>query len=413
MKLDEYFEILEQLPLEKSELCMFGKLCRSFLERDAVFTRYLASEFECAIQKPSLQEKIITIYRDDLENQKQRIIQEITCRLPYKNTLDFYAPQLLRIVQKLKIHTYSDLVRDIEKENEEFPGNIEILTNKYKIIHGSIDVDYIKNNYITYYMCSILYNSYKFKKSRVDLLNFKYADVLASEYNKIEIDIASIDQQFSKYKLLTLNQNIKIYNDKDSQTLKDSRINKYLWISVPRKLLLSIEDLISSASIKEIAFRIDYISDSVPVMEEMEFGSKLSISLEKLPEISKFYSKENYENKLWIHHDATKSSLTFEELLEDFEIVHDSIVHIEYKKAKNEQYMISHLDHEYIIYSQDEYFEKLENPRKKGSRKVKTFKIDNSTIPFHGKINGDYFLFQVLDAYFRNKDLINEYFANV
>ncbi|WP_215901951.1 hypothetical protein, partial [Acinetobacter seifertii] len=57
------------------------------------------------------------------------------------------------------------------------------------------------------------------------------------------------------------------------------------------------------------------------------------------------------------------------------------------------------------------YQERLSDANIKGHRKVKTFKIDNSMIPFNIKINGELFLVQVLDSYFKNYDLIHEYFS--
>ncbi|MBN0423163.1 hypothetical protein JTM55_34415, partial [Pseudomonas aeruginosa] len=120
-----------------------------------------------------------------------------------------------------------------------------------------------------------------------------YTDVVRSEYEKLGIDIEKEDLQFSKYKLISLSDNIQIFNDKDSQTIQDSRLDKYFWIKVPRGLLASIESLIEQRMIAEIAFRVDYVSDHVPSMEEKEFGSPMKLSISSLPELSKFYSTDN------------------------------------------------------------------------------------------------------------------------
>lgn len=88
--------------------------------------------------------------------------------------------------------------------------------------------------------------------------------------------------------------------------------------------------------ITEIAFRVDYVSDYVPSMEEKEFGSPMKLNILSLPELSKFYSTDNYNNNLWIQHDQIKQSLTFEELMEDFEVADDNVVtqviHLEYTR---------------------------------------------------------------------------------
>ncbi len=168
--------------------------------------------------------------------------------------------------------------------------------------------------------------------------------------------------------------------------------------------------------ISEIAFRVDYISDYLLSLEEKEFGSPMRLDISSLPDLSKFYSTDNYKNNLWVRHDLRKQSLTFEELLENFEVADDNIVtqviHLEYT-SRDETFFITHLDHEFIIYTIEQYEERMSNAGEKGHRKVKTFKVDGSVIPFSLKVNGNIFLIQVLDAYFNNRDLIQEYFAEV
>lgn len=206
------------------------------------------------------------------------------------------------------------------------------------------------------------------------MLDLKYSEVVESEYEKIGIDIKKEDAQFSKYSLVSLNNNIQIFNNKDSQTIRDERIGRHFWIKVPRKLLSSIEILIEKRMLSEIAFRIDYVSDYVPALEDKEFGAPLRLKISSLPKLSKFYSTDKYENNLWIHHDTDKLSLTFEELMEDFEVAGDDIVtqviHLEYS-SKGEDFFITHLDHEFIAYTLESYQERLSNANIKGHRKIK------------------------------------------
>ncbi|MCG9537260.1 hypothetical protein MCL97_20255, partial [Providencia huaxiensis] len=61
-----------------------------------------------------------------------------------------------------------------------------------------------------------------------------------------------------------------------------------------------------------------------------------------------------------------------------------------------------------------EYTLKEEKPEQKGSvDKIKTFKIDNSKIPFFYKHKGNYLLLIILELYFMNKELLREYFEEV
>lgn len=414
--MNNFFDEINNLTLEKSELCMLGRFCRAFLEKNPIITQKIIPHIEKSVNCQIFQSKVMCIYKKNNENEKKRLLCEIEEKLSNSSTIAFYAPQLDLINKKLTIRTYQDLLENIKENIIKFPDALEVLNNSFRHIHGNDDQEYIRSNYASYYIGFILYSNNEALRRRMEVLDLKYSSVVIDEYSEIGIDIKNEDPQFSKYSLLKLNSNISIYNDKDSQTIKDSRIDKYFWINVPRKVLLTIEDLIDKEFISDISFRVDFVSDFLPLMEEMEVGSPLRLKVSTLPELSKFYSAENYSNNLWVRHDTTKSSLTFEELLEDFEIVGNDIatqvVHLEYSK-NNEEFFITHLDHEFILYTPDAYESRLSNQNERGYRKVKTFKIDNSKIPFYFKKGSEYFLLQVLDAYFKNTDLIFEYFEKI
>lgn len=414
--MNDVFNKINELRLEKSELCMIGQFCRAFLERDPVITEQLFPYIKKSISNSDFKNKIMGLYTKSYESEKQQIIEKIKDRSAHLGTIAFYAPQLDSVNKKLELKTFDSLLAHVERELAEYPSNLEILANSYKHIHGSEGIDYISTNYKYYYIGSMLYDSFMSMKDRAEVLEQKCASIVCDEYKNISIDLVQVDDQFSRYKLLSKNEHIRIHNDKDSQTIVDSRIGKHFWIDIPRKLLLSIEELIDKELIDNISFRVDYVSELIPAMEEMEFGSKLKIDVSDLPELSKFYSTEKYTNNLWVAHDKSKASLTFEELVEDFEVFEERIVtqviHLEYK-LENQEFFISHLDHEFIIYTLEEYSEREENHGVKGHKKIKTFKIDNSRIPFRYKVNNEFFLYQVLDSYLKNKDLISEYVENI
>lgn len=414
--MDNFFDEIDRLNLEKSELCMFGRFCRSFLEMAPVITEKLFPYFEKSIESESFKGNVIALYTENHEREKQQILIKIKERSSCSNTLAFYNPQLTQVNKKLSVKTFHELLAHLESEVVEYPGMLGIFDNSYKNIHGREDKNYIRENYINYYIGSLLYGEYASRKAKVSVLENKYSKNVLMQYEQIGIDIKKEDNQFLKYNLLSLNDSIRIVNDKDSQTITDERIDKYFWIDIPRKLLFSIEELLEKKYISDISFRIDFVSEYIPAMEEMEFGSLLNLDVSKLPDLSKFYTAENYENNLWVRHDKVKEQITFEELLEDFEIIDENIVtqvvHLEYCR-NGDEYFISHLDHEFIVYTIDEYQERQSNPEVKGHKKVKTFKIDNSKIPFNYKKNGEFFLFQVLDAYLKNTELVEEYFDKI
>ena len=105
---------------------------------------------------------------------------------------------------------------------------------------------------------------------------------------------------------------------------------------------------------------------------------------------------------------------------------------MKYKQEKD-AIIISHIDHEFIFYDKKEYIERKAKSNIKGTKhkRLKSFKIDNSSIPFNHLItrkvsleNNYYkdeideeekvpFLVFVLKCYFRHHELIVEYFQGI
>lgn len=414
--MDFLFKRLDNLDISKSEYCMSGRFTRAFLERSPFITDELLPSIESSFDCSSFRTKVMKLYTSKYESEKQYYLDKVQDLGKTLNAVHFYKPMIDRAEAKLKITDFCDFINSIENEYIEYTGLEEIYNNSYKNIHGKEDKSYISNNYKFLVIGELLYNHYKSIEGRTDMLSMKYSSYVHKEYQEIGIDINEEDNQFSKYNLLSLNENIEILNNKDSQTIRDKRINKYFWIPVSKKLLSSFEILIELNFVSDISFRVDCISEVIPAMEEMEHGSTLKIDVSDLPEVSKFYTIDNYEDSLWVRHDIEKQSLTFEEMLDDFEIVNQDVVtqviHLEYKYLEDE-YLITHIDHEFIVYTLDEYSERLSNPVKKGYKKIKSFKVDNARIPFMFKKDGEYFLYQVLDSYLVNKVLISEYFSKI
>jgi len=404
--IENIFEEINDFPCERNQYSL-GKLCYLFIIKNPIFINKLAPLVERSLKIDGFKKNVMHAYAENCKNEKVAILQKLDASDDHTNTNSFYAPKLDAIDKKLQLKTIRQLMDNLNNElNANQRGLLEHLNKCYQDIHGKDGSSYIKENYANYRIGDILYSKYQKKKCWIDMLNLKYSKVVEDKYGRAGIDIRSEDSQFNKYSLVSLNKNIQILNDKDSQTIYDDRIGKYFWIKVPRRLLSSIEQLIENKMLSKISFRVDYV----------EFGEPMRFEISSLPELSKFYSTNEYNNKLWVQHDAKKSSLTFEELVENFEVIDDGVVtqviHLEYK-SEGKEFFITHLDHEFIIYTLDNYQERLSNAKTKGARKIKTFKIDDSIIPFYIRINGGLFLLQVLYSYFKNRDLIREYFEKI
>lgn len=379
MEIYECFEKINNLPLEKSKWCSFGTFYRAFIERSILLTDDLFPYISTSLEESSFQLYVTSVYNK-------------------KNNSNIIYHELTEIIENHLVNMK------------------EIINNSYKNVHGLEDSIYITSNHKHYYIGSLLFDVYMTKLDLSDLINMRWAKEVEKKYKHIDIDLNKTDTQFNKYNLLSLNANITIYNDKDSQTLQDGRLGDYFWIPVPRKLLFSLQELINLGMVSDISFRIDNITKCIPFLEDMEQGTSLKLNVTDLPPLSKFYSSDNYADTFWVHHDSKKKSITFEELRDDFQMANDDVItqviHLEYFNLNNAFY-IQHLDHELISYTLDQYEKKLLDSKIKGYKKTKSFKIDNAKIPFMFKNNNEFLLFQVLDSYFKNSDLISEYFNNI
>ena len=162
---------------------------------------------------------------------------------------------------------------------------------------------------------------------------------------------------------------------------------------------------------------------TAPLCEEIERGMLFTWDIKKLHNITKLYDGEYYLNNMWIF--VSNGNMIFEEMqsneFEQDDSLVTSVIHLEYYLEDN-NYYISHIDHEYIFYSIDEYEKRKVSPDQKGHKRVKTFKIDESSILMnhHCKLydnNNNYvvvpFIYYVLNLYFNNKKLVEEYFSMV
>lgn len=229
------------------------------------------------------------------------------------------------------------------------------------------------------------------------------------------------DEQYKKYGLLKLNSNRNlekpmlnsppyyIHDNRKGYIVLDSRI--------PDEVLIKLYYLKQDNLITDLSLRANYYMKirkcNIHVaFEERAFGKYFSFENLKNLIPTKLYSTVT-NNSLWIN--IKNGSITFEELLDDFEIederefIKTQVIHCEYFEDKEEFY-ISHIDHEYIFYSFDEYEERIKDIEQKGNikKKLKTFKIDNSRIPFI--IDNENILLFFLNQYFKSKDLVLEYF---
>ena len=294
------------------------------------------------------------------------------------------------------------------------------IINYYKSIYTSpSDEENIFNctndEYVAFKIIKLLYEYYNQSIKRFVVPENNNLENL---YTSKGISLKKVDAQYSKYQLLTISDDIEI-SDSNIPKVYDKRIKENILINeISIELLKLFKRLMGKKIIGSIALRPEYsiagsgIIDLSIALEELERGEIFSLGNLGFPTVSKLYSKQ-YDN-LWVVID--ERNITFEEIIQDFHIYNDSIVtqvvHLEYEVDGNSEQLINHIDHEYIFYTVEEYEIRQKDYKQKGNaiKRYKTFKIDDSKIPFY--VDDKFVLYYIIEKYFRRKELLKEYFED-
>ncbi len=238
------FGKINELPVEKRKPHSMEKFLYAFINKNPIFVDELLPLIENSLENESFQAEVMRAYKNDCMNEKAALLKKIEAKHGDKTEAVIYISQLDLINKRLTITTIQQLIKYLSNYLIEYQGELEILNGYYKNIHTQDGSSYIKKNYTNYKIGSILFSKYESSRRRIEILDQKYSEVVKSEYKKININIEDTDTQFFKYKLVSLNDKIRIINRDYSQAIHDKRMKQYFTISVPQKLLASIEKLI-------------------------------------------------------------------------------------------------------------------------------------------------------------------------
>lgn len=195
----------------------------------------------------------------------------------------------------------------------------------------------------------------------------------------------------SNYNLITIGDSIELL-DLSPARIYDKLRNKTIYVEIGKGLASVLNKLILEGLANKVAVKVNgqkvyagrYTKEYI--CEALEKGSVFSFAkLFSTPDITKLYSYE-YKYQLWIS--TNNKELTLEELCGDLTVqaegIRTQMIHLMFSKSEN-GILISHIDHEYIYYSLEEYEKRQKDPkmRTKGSahKRVKTFMIDEASIP--------------------------------
>ncbi|MGJ0288863.1 hypothetical protein NG749_00765 [Aliarcobacter cryaerophilus] len=354
----------------------------------------------------------IQIYKNNLINELTIIndkIESIGDKNEKRNLIYFHKSGINSINKNLETSSLSEYINRyscnlIEEIYLPYSKDYPIVMNR----------DYIKKYEPLYSAVKIIFEDYK--KKTTPFINFQEIEAVKNEL----IDIYFPDNYIDKYNLLKFSNFHNLYlSYKEGSHIADYEKQKYFYNHfIPTIIFEIIENLLDNKYINDVSFLITYISNNIICLEEKEYGREFNYDLKQLPNLSSFYDEESIDNKLIVkkQQEDSKISLTFETLKNDFisqdEYVITNLIHLEIESIDKEEF-ITHLDHEFIFYTLDDYEKKLDKYSIKGSKKLKTFKIDNSRIPLKYNYKNYpiliYFIMELLD----NKDLVIEYFSKI
>lgn len=388
-----------------------------FLKHAPLVTQRVFPTLQRKLTDGAFQRDFLARFRKAIEAQRDQLLTEARKCEASGRDARFYTLQLPPLERQLAIDSLDAYLAFLGDPAEGHAGIVKILVDDYAYLHGGANgTEYVSRHYPLYRIGSFLYEQYLVKLSVFQRFDAPCSVKLKQLYQRLGIDLAAADIQFDKYRLLSLNDDIAIVNGKDNRALVDGRLGLNFCIDVPGELLAALETAIASRWIDDIAFDIVQIAEHTPAFEAVEYGNLFSFDALQLPKVSKLYDETRYDDALWIKVGAHPPSMTFEELCADFPALDGNVVtqvvHLEFGLDQGRQ-IVSHLDHEYILYSQEAYDRRRFDAGVKGHAKRKTFKIDKARIPFDFSFRDRYFLFVVLDAYFKNKGLVREYFSTV
>jgi len=384
-------------------------LSQKFVERDEVLFNYIFPAIESYLADPDAIRHISSLRLAELAQEKEMVQVELlaAARANITNPMAMLKLRCIeQAIQDTRPATVLAVLQSNAREVWESVGEPRLTEEHSK-------------RYLHHSVARLLYDDYKLRQSRDTRFLVPADNALKALYLKNGIDLEAVDVQFSKYKLLSVDENFEI--SKNNVRIHDNRIDATVLIrEISGTMFNLLRQLKEDGLIRNLALRPDYemvgkFADFMVALEEFERGKPFKFEGLASPNVSKLYSIDDYGSSLWVHIDG--ENITFEELLSGFEVYDDCIVtqvlHLEYF-SEGGQYYIKHIDHEFIFYTLEEFEVRQKSHRQKGTgqTRYKTFKVDQSRIPF-ALPDGRFLLYIVLDQYFEKDELLKEYFASV
>lgn len=268
--------------------------------------------------------------------------------------------------------------------------------------------------------------------------------LLYQYYLAADIDLLEEDSQYSKYSLYSITAGIELLIGLPCRIFDPQQPLQMFIEDTPRHVLELFERLRKDGLIKDLALLASneaLVETDKQIFVTLGFEEiQLPLTLHNLsrqpdeelihtvmhrnglpidgttvtPSVSTFCELGS-EDRTWCS--ITTNSMTFEEIAHIPELLEDCavtrMVHLEYFVEGGQLY-VSHIDHEYIFYTHEEFDLRAKDPCQKGNarKRLKTFKIDRSTIPFMLD-DSTLFVHTLIEAFFNRPRLLMNFLTDM
>ncbi|RVU37005.1 hypothetical protein EOE67_11885 [Rheinheimera riviphila] len=369
-------------------------LCQKFVENNEVLIRKVLPFFKNFLENEDNQRLLLFVKKESINNELSVLYQKLE-----KQPGKYYEYQIEHKEKELSMLSIKSLRKDAFSIFDEVLSEIESIKDNPDTLTAE--------NYFYFSALDILYEKFKCDKAveRKYTKTNKHDNKLYKYYASLDINIISEDRQFHKYDLLSIDDYEQLVIGFPSRIF-DKENNVQFLLDIPERLLSVFRALMDSSEIKQISFLVESevffeTSEQIFILlgnerpeepvnlesfrNDMRDNSVTRHVIKKPEEkgvfplyISAGFFIEN-NDRSWYFID--KSNIYLEEIIDDYEVLDDCVVtqliHVEYYTSDSGIF-ISHIDHEYIFYSYDEFDKRQKDFSQKGSarKRIKTFKID-------------------------------------
>ena len=330
-----------------------------------------ADILKCLNLEPDLEKLLFLIKRiisKDEEKQKQ-FLEEI-------NYSEYEKQNIIKNVRKCRITalTKLNILEWIRCYNRYLLFNEAKLSYKQQLMFLEISQGY------DYY-----------KELQDELFRYEQPAIAALYNNKL-----LNDDNYTRYGLIPVHQERQLITITAPSRIYDKETDKTICLYVEPAVAQVLEVLKAKDLIGRYSFRGQNSSvhsgynGKGLLFEETERGVHFSFNIKELCPVTKLYVADFYNDQLWINVDQKKMEIKFEELDDELhhkllagaDTVVTRLVHLLYDFYEDGNVFVTHIDFEYLFYTQAEFEQRKTNPYIKGSarRRIKIFKVDNAII---------------------------------